>query len=1064
MSGKTISISILLLLLISMTYPAMLDMHKKSSVSNIAEVYLDKNAEIENIAREKYSGIISTGNHSVGTKHSSMRSPSDVYIEYMEVPNLMVVGQTYKLNASIYYTGDEAEINTMARWYINGTEEWSETLTIANNTANITTYDWTPAMTGLYFIKVSVDPIENETILYNNNATTIAYVGTLGMPNLTLVSIMHEDLDGDGYFSPGDVVYTYVTIRNDGDGSAVNIACKASCNYSHVLLVPPFLIRNMEPGDENVLNVTTYISNDAELGTIVHVVLNITYNDIQLSYNGTLIVEYDLQITHAPGVSIDEFETPPYGIIGDSVPLNVSFTYWGPDASASVIVSWIVNENLERTSTHDLSIGESATDTYIWTPISAGFYNITVIVAVQFSTYVDAAIDMIPAGYRVVYGPINPNPNNYQDYIYREVSTSDPSNYNDTMWVNISYGDYISSDTINATILYYLLDWGVSILDYCRVNTTDRYFEAFPSGTSGYWMYVVPKDLAYGDIVAYSNDYGLVLGTGTVNILGSQLSAYKIVVKDINETGIIWADQSSGVALNVSVFPIGATKYYVLLLMNSDMIIALDNIPPEILVLNPQNNSYTGSTSVVVSWEGHDNTGIDHYEIRIDGEDWINVGTSTSYTFLSLEKGRHYVDVKAYDLAQNVRVVEVIFTVDLDYPHVEIIAPEDEATVGNTFDIIWNANDSTSYIARVEVYLGSELVAVYLHNVNMTDHHKFTSIPPDKWYNIRIVVYDAASLQSHDDVDVYVVGEGVFIILPPNGSAFNRTWVEVRWSYGGEPDNFTIYVNGSKLVTLYPRQRSFNITDFTEGFWIITIVAKYSGGGVYEDSVSIYIDLTPPSISIVSPENGSYINSQNVSIQWIYSDDRSGVDDIEISVDGGEWIDIGVSSGYTVTNLDEGAHVIYIKVSDRAGNIYKVRLDIVVDLTPPTITIISPENNSIVKGNLTIKFNATDNFGIDHFEYKVDGGSWINIGDKTTIMLDLDAGEHTIKIKAVDKAGNEVVVTLIIEIQKPPVPKWLLALGIGIGAAIIGVILLYLMRKKKKRVPEESIEETPPQP
>ena len=169
---------------------------------------------------------------------------------------------------------------------------------------------------------------------------------------------------------------------------------------------------------------------------------------------------------------------------------------------------------------------------------------------------------------------------------------------------------------------------------------------------------------------------------------------------------------------------------------------------------------------------------MDGYEISIDGGDWIDVGLSTNYTFTNLKEGNHSILLKARDVSGNVAIVKLVFIVDITPPFIEIISPENGSTVGDTFYVLWEAYDSVGYIEKIEVYVGGELIASYLHGINITDRHKIHITMGDGWYVLCIVAYDPAGLQSQDTIKVYVETWGVFITSPTNGSAFNRSWIQ----------------------------------------------------------------------------------------------------------------------------------------------------------------------------------------------------------------------------------------------------------------------------------------------
>lgn len=90
-----------------------------------------------------------------------------------------------------------------------------------------------------------------------------------------------------------------------------------------------------------------------------------------------------------------------------------------------------------------------------------------------------------------------------------------------------------------------------------------------------------------------------------------------------------------------------------------------DNIPPNLSITSPINGTQVKSSSVQVTWTGSDaDTGIDHYEVKLDDGSWLDVGTDTSHIFTGVSDGSHTVRVKAVDGADNSRIALVDFTVN----------------------------------------------------------------------------------------------------------------------------------------------------------------------------------------------------------------------------------------------------------------------------------------------------------------------------------------------------------------------------------------------------------------
>ena len=101
---------------------------------------------------------------------------------------------------------------------------------------------------------------------------------------------------------------------------------------------------------------------------------------------------------------------------------------------------------------------------------------------------------------------------------------------------------------------------------------------------------------------------------------------------------------------------------------NDSVNFTVDTLAPNVSITSPADGSSTTSTSVTVNWNGNDNTsGISHYDIKIDGGGWTDVGASTSHTFSSLSYNTHTVIVKAFDNAGNEANDSVSFTITKPY-------------------------------------------------------------------------------------------------------------------------------------------------------------------------------------------------------------------------------------------------------------------------------------------------------------------------------------------------------------------------------------------------------------
>ncbi len=82
---------------------------------------------------------------------------------------------------------------------------------------------------------------------------------------------------------------------------------------------------------------------------------------------------------------------------------------------------------------------------------------------------------------------------------------------------------------------------------------------------------------------------------------------------------------------------------------------------------------------------------------------------------------------------------------------------------------------------------------------------------------------------------------------------------------------------------------------------------------------------------------------------------------------------------------------------------------IVLDINPPTIFGISPGDGREIKSStLTASWSGEDETsGIDHYEIKLNDGSWIDTGKNTAYTFTgVSDGNHVLNVKATDGANN----------------------------------------------------------
>jgi len=139
----------------------------------------------------------------------------------------------------------------------------------------------------------------------------------------------------------------------------------------------------------------------------------------------------------------------------------------------------------------------------------------------------------------------------------------------------------------------------------------------------------------------------------------------------------------------------------------------VDATPPDLTVVAPA-GAYVNTRQLQVLWLGADViSGIDGYELSLDGGPAVRLGGAAGYTFPSVAEGARTVLIRAFDRAGNVAEKTIAVTVDATVPVLSLTAPAGGSTVYGDLRVAWSVSDGGSGIARVELIYdgGTPIVA-----------------------------------------------------------------------------------------------------------------------------------------------------------------------------------------------------------------------------------------------------------------------------------------------------------------------------------------------------------------
>lgn len=199
----------------------------------------------------------------------------------------------------------------------------------------------------------------------------------------------------------------------------------------------------------------------------------------------------------------------------------------------------------------------------------------------------------------------------------------------------------------------------------------------------------------------------------------------------------------------------------------------------------------------------------------------------------------------------------------------------------------------------------------------------------------------------------------------------------------------------------------FNLTD---GYYIIKARAIDITGNINISTVRVIIDTTAPSINITSPKDGDIFNAKNITVTG------KTEKNVKLYVNK-EMANVSEDGNFTANIIlkNEGENIILVIAEDSAGNKAEVRIVVILDTTPPEITVSHPVNGTetnikVIKvmGNVTDAKTLTIN------------GENVEIKNNTFAYdVNLSEGTNIIIIEGVDVAGNsrEIRIIVILDTQ-----------------------------------------------
>lgn len=198
----------------------------------------------------------------------------------------------------------------------------------------------------------------------------------------------------------------------------------------------------------------------------------------------------------------------------------------------------------------------------------------------------------------------------------------------------------------------------------------------------------------------------------------------------------------------------------------------------------------------------------------------------------------------------------------------------------------------------------------------------------------------------------------------------------------------------------------------------IRAIAKDALGRTTESAIAVEVDAVAPNCVVKSPAPGALRKGPTVEIEFVARDDRGiaslTVDGVARTLGGSDTQRIELSCG------EDGPMQVVIEAIDVAGNRSRAELPIVVDSTPPTLTIESPPPGMrLPAGEVVIRGVYRDAHPGEAIVHIGDARVGASAGTFELKVGPFGPGKRPIEVLAADAVGNEARVSLTLDLAAP---------------------------------------------
>jgi len=633
---------------------------------------------------------------------------------------------------------------------------------------------------------------------------------------------------------------------------------------------------------------------------------------------------------------------------------------------------------------------------------------------------------------------LSPNTNNYFQGTFKYSATISDIDGNKTKTATLSNIDTTDPQTIRFIVLgngdeLVNLEMVKVVSFYEMLNTdNDRYYSSSTTTSS-----IEPYDALLAPVlVSVSHDKMISLSLDTAVFNGyDDITGYQISFDNVS-----WADISMSSTVNLNVFTADITldQNGVPLVNGSEYILyarvafninggstfsaasnMVTNIPYTTASAPTNLTSEPGNQQVTLSWSAPSNLGglgLNRYEVKMDNNAWLSVGTDLSYIVTELTNGQSYtfyVRAVTIDVLEDNALVYGASASNVNIPYAAASAPIIVSCVESDEQLVltWSEPSSLGGLTLVHYEVSSDDGFTWV-SVELATSKTFTGLVNGQAYMLRVKAFtvhpylpelvEGATLVTDPFYPYRAASAPIFVSCVEGDSQLVLTWSEPTYLGGLTLDHYEVSIyNASNydglnwvpvgLATSYTFTGLENGQPYSVRSRAVTKHPNLGSIIGYPLETTSFYPYTAASVPIFV----SCVESDSqLVLTWSEPSSLGGLtlDHYEVSSDDGlNWVSVGLATSKTFDGLVNGqAYMLRVKAFTQHIRLGSVELiegaTLVTEPFYPYAAASAPIFVNCVEGDSQLVFSwlpPSSLGGLEVEDYKVssdDGLNWVSVG------------------------------------------------------------------------------------